>query len=411
MIKIVDSVIWSCALILIVFSCFKLSIYLGFVQFRFGDIFKNINGKTFSSLLLSLGGRIGVGSIAGCAIAIKFGGIGSVFWMMIVGVLTTPLLFSEVVLGMKYKENGVGGPAHYISKGLGLKKLSVIFAFLMFFCFLLGTLSIQANTIVITSSHLFDINIYILIGLLCLITFIVINGGIKKIIKFMNVIVPIMIIIYLFCLLYFLILQINCIADSLIDIISSAFNFKSFMVGSVLVGVQRGLFACETGLGTSAITGSSINYDVVKQGFVQMLSSYFISFFVCFLTGLVIVIYGDILNINNGVDVILNIFYNNMGNLGIYLFLIIIVLFAFSSILTAYYSAFSNSKLIFNKSVNIKYFVLIIIIFGGLVKADILWEILNIISGLLVIINVFVVFKLRKNVKNELNKYDKNGKM
>ncbi len=412
MLKFIDSFVWSIGIIMLVYSCLKLSFYLKFIQFRFKDIFINLNKYTYKSLLLSLGGKIGVGSIAGTSLAILIGGSGTIFWMVIIGFFTVPLLFSEVLLGLKYKEK-VGGPAYYIKNGLNKNKLSIFYAFIMFVCIFIGSLSIQANTIVIMSLDLFNYDVILISFVVCLVTFFVIRDGLDKIIQYMNYVVPIMVIIYIISVVYILIVNCDLILFAFSDILNNAFNFNSVISGVILIGVQRGLFAYESGVGTASIMGSSINTkNIIGQSFVQCLSNYFISLVICLLTGLVIIISTINIDSSNGIEVVSKIFNLNFGIIGDYVLYIIIILFAFSSMVTAYYTAFCNYNLLFKKNIWIlKYLVLLIIIFSSYVSSSFIWQVLNIFTGILVIINVYAVMKLKKDVKDELNMYDKSVKI
>ena len=128
MLKVLDSVLWATATMMIVISGIYFTFKLKFVQFNFKEMFKNIVKKghntitPFESLMMVLGGRIGVGSIAGIALAIYLGGIGSIFWMWIIGFISAANSFAETTLGVKYQEkcddHYVGGPSYYIKKGL-----------------------------------------------------------------------------------------------------------------------------------------------------------------------------------------------------------------------------------------------------------------------------------------------------
>ena len=157
MLKIFDSVLWAIATVFIVYCGIYYTCKLRFVQFRFKDMFMNLFSKkskdgisAFESLMIVLGGRIGVGSIAGIALSIYLGGVGSIFWMWVVGFLSAPSAFVETVLGVKYqaKNKGLfGGPSYYLSNGLNNKILSKIYSFIIIFSYIGVFLSIQANNI------------------------------------------------------------------------------------------------------------------------------------------------------------------------------------------------------------------------------------------------------------------------
>ena len=182
--KLLDSILWAIATILILYSGIFYTFKLKFVQFRFIDMFKNLFKKTdskvspFESLMIVLGGRIGVGSIAGIALSIYLGGVGSIFWMWIIGFISAPLSFSETILGIKYQkkvnDEYIGGPSNYLKYGLNKPNLSKLYSFIIVFSYIGGFLSIQANTITTSIVNYININPLIIGITLALISFIII---------------------------------------------------------------------------------------------------------------------------------------------------------------------------------------------------------------------------------------------
>ena len=157
LLKIIDSILWATATILMVYCGICFTFKLKFVQFNIKEMVRNLlkkeenNITPFESLMMVLGGRIGVGSIAGIALAIYLGGIGSIFWMWVIGFISAANSFAETTLGVKYQEkcndHYVGGPSYYIKKGLKNNRLSHIYALIIVISQIFGFLSIQANTI------------------------------------------------------------------------------------------------------------------------------------------------------------------------------------------------------------------------------------------------------------------------
>lgn len=423
MLKIIDSILWSIATILMVYSGIYFTYKLKFVQFNFKEMFKNIIKKEdnsispFESLMMVLGGRIGVGSIAGIALAIYLGGIGSIFWMWIIGFISAANSFSETTLGVKYQEKDKnlykGGPSYYIKNGLNNKKLGKFYALIIVISQVFGFLSIQANTI----TNSININPIISGLVITLVSFIIINKSTKQLFKISSKLVPIMTLIYIIASIFIIICNIDQIPNLLKSIISEAFNFKSLGFGvlsSFIVGIQRGIFSNEAGLGTGAIAASTVKTAFpVSQGYVQILGIYITTFLICTATALVILTS----NINflgnnlNGIEITQNAFIYHLGNVGNVIVIISIVLFAFSTILAGFYDAESNLKYLTNKTSYLKLIICFVLFISSIIPAKTIWEIVNILTALLAITNIYALIKLKKDIIFELRRYKECGKM
>jgi len=433
MLKIIDSIFWATATVFIVYSGLYFTFKLKFVQFRIKDMLTNLFPKNknrkgispFESLMIVLGGRIGVGSIAGISLSIYLGGIGSIFWLWIIGILSAPSAFAETVLGVKYqqkiKEEITGGPSYYLKNGLNKPKLSRLYSYIIIFSYIGGFLSIQANTI--TTSITSYINIpNIVIGLLlAIISLYIILGGIKNISNVSKYLVPIMTLIYVITSLIIVILNINIIPKILKKIVVEAFNFKSLgfgILGNMIIGIQRGIFSNEAGLGTGAIAASTVETDFpARQGFVQMIGIYITTFLICTSTAIVILSTDiQINNIVNGIELTQQAFINHLGSFGNIIVIISIILFAFSTVLSGYYDGEASLKFLFpnikkRAILILKIITFLVIVIGSVTKATILWNIVNILTALLAIINIYSIMKLKSKVIYELERYNKCGKM
>ena len=423
MLKIIDSILWSIATILMVYSGIYFTYKLKFVQFNFKEMFKNIIKKEdnsispFESLMMVLGGRIGVGSIAGIALAIYLGGIGSIFWMWLIGFISAANSFSETTLGVKYQEKDKnlykGGPSYYIKNGLNNKKLGRFYALIIVISQVFGFLSIQANTI----TNSININPIISGLVITLVSFIIINKSTKQLFKISSKLVPIMTLIYIIASIFIIICNIDQIPNLLKSIISEAFNFKSLGFGvlsSFIVGIQRGIFSNEAGLGTGAIAASTVKTAFpVSQGYVQILGIYITTFLICTATALVILTS----NINflgnnlNGIEITQNAFIYHLGNVGNIIVIISIVLFAFSTILAGFYDAESNLKYLTNKTSYLKLIICFVLFISSIIPAKTICEIVNILTAILAIINIYALSKLKKDIIFELRRYKECGKM
>lgn len=426
MLKIIDSILWATATVMIVYSGIYYTFKLKFVQFNFKQMIKNFRKKSnsvitpFESLMMVLGGRIGVGSIAGIALAICLGGVGSIFWMWVIGFISASNAFAETVLGVKYREKDEqniykGGPSYYLKNGLKNNSLGRIYAYIIVVSQILGFLSIQSNTITKSITNFINIK-PILIGLIIMVlSLLIFSHGTKRIFKVSSKLVPIMTLIYLVTSLVIIIGNLNLIPLVFKTIIKEAFNFKALgfgVLGTMIVGIQRGIFSNEAGLGTGAIAASTVETDFpASQGYVQIIGIYITTFLICTATALVILTSdATIISSNlNGIEITQSAFISHLGNFGNIIVVLSIILFSFSTILSGYYDAQSNLKFL-TKINNRKIFLLklvscIILLISSIMKANVIWQIVNILTAILAIINIYAIMKLKKDVIYELRQY------
>lgn len=426
----INTIIWGIATIFLICCGLYYTFSLKFIQLNFKKIFNSLkksdsdkNGiSPFKTLTLALAARIGVGSLAGIALGIYKGGVGVVFWIWLSAFITLPNSFVESTLSVIYHEKDGnyynGGPAYYINKGLKLKKLSIIYAIIVFLCYIGGFLAIQANTIATSMETYLDISPYISGAIIALVSYLIISHGLKRITNFTSLLVPIMALVYLIVALVIIIFNINMIPSIISKIISEAFNFKAFgwgIITSIIIGVQRGIFSSEAGMGTGAIaSGTSDTKDPCKQGFIQMLGVYFTTFVICTSTVFVILtsnINYKIFDNPNGIEITLKALNSHLGNFGTVILIFAILSFAFSTIISGYYYGESNlkylDKRINKKNINFLYIIVVLILFYGAIgNPNILWNTVDIGAGLLAIINCYSIFMLRKEIKKEVN-YDR----
>lgn len=403
------------------------TIKLKCVQFQFKNIFKSLFAKTNSeispikTLLLSMGARIGVGSIAGVALSIYLGGVGTIFWLCVTTLLSISLSFCETVLGNLYKKrdkNGMyqGGPSYYLKYGAGYKKLALLYAVVLIISYIGGFISIQANTITTSALSFYNVNKYYIAIIISIITILIIFGGLKKILNVTSKIVPFMALLYIGSSLFIIILNITKLPSILLFIIKSAFTFKSFIYGFLpmfIIGLQRGVFSSESGLGTGSVASSiTTENDSVKQGYIQM-SGIYISLFICITTAIVFLLSDYNLNYLqnvNGIELVQYAFRYHIGRFGDIVVFVSIFLFSYSTIITGYYYGESGIKFITQKNIEqkvffLKIFTIIIVLLGCLVKANIVWDFVDILVCVLAAINVCALFILRKDIFNELQCY------
>ncbi len=423
----INSFFWIIATILLIVCGLYYSFKLGFPQFNVKKMFKSLKKDSiedgispFKTLTLALAARIGVGSLAGIALGLYQGGIGVVFWIWLSCLITLPNSFVESTLAVIYHERDgkyfKGGPPYYIEKGLKLKKLAIIYAITISLCYLGGFLAIQSNTIAACLDKYLNIPTLITGVFVSIISYFIISNGLKRIANFTSILVPIMGIIYMVVALVIIIMNINVIPVILEKIIMEAFNFKALgwgIISSMIIGVERGIFSSEAGIGTGAVaSGTSDTTYPSKQGYLQMLGVYFTSFIICSSTAFIILTSN--ININsfhdpNGIEITLEALNQHLGSFGTIILIISIISFAFSTIISGYYYGESNIKYLYKKMSKksvflLDIFVVIVLLYGAIAKPSSLWNIVDIGVAILAIINSVALLGLRKNVVNEINK-------
>jgi len=403
------SITWYIASVIIIYSSIKYSFKYRFKQFNIHEFIKAIKSKSknnispMSSLSMSLAAKIGVGSLSGVALALYFGGVGSIFWMCVISMLVSINTYIECILGIKYRDKigniFVGGPSFYIRKCLNNKYISILYGILVVITYSGLFLSIQSNTIVSVLKG-FNINITLIVILLSLVTFIIIRKGSKNIFLVDSILVPIMLLFYLLLGIY---VVIN--SSSLIYIfklmISEAFCLKS-IIPVFLVGMQRAVFISESGIGTSAISASACDNNPEKQGMLEVLGIHITTFLVCIITFLIIVTSNyyvvDFGNIN-GIEIVMYAFNYHFGNLGKIMLAVITVMFAFSTIISGYFFGENNVRIFTNdkRIINIfKILVILIIFVSGYVSPKILWNLTDYFIAILAIINISSILRIKK---------------
>lgn len=429
MLTIFHKLVWGAATTLLLFVGLTFTWKLRFVQFHFRKMFRSIFEKKkdkkgvspFEALMIVLAGRIGVGSIAGVALAIYLGGIGSIFWMWVMGFLSASLAFVETYLGVHFKEkddNGLykGGPSYYIEKGLKNKKLAFCYAILVLFTNVAGFLSIQSNTIVKAVNQIYPVPPIWIALILMILTAFIIFGGVKKIVATSSKLVPFMTMAYLLVAFFVLLKNLHKIPFLVTSIIKEAFALNPFLGGflfTMMVGIQRGIFSNEGGLGTGAIASSiTTENDGRKAGYVQMLGIYITTFLVCSATAIVILtspyqttFFSDV----NGIEITQYAFFYHFGKFGLFFIFLSIVLFSFSTILAGYYDGESCLKFIKKKVQKkdlfcLKVMTLFLILWGCLSSSVKLWNFVDTLVAFLAFINVYALYKLRHIVYQKMKK-------
>lgn len=403
------SITWYFASVLLIYAGIIYSLKYKFKQFNIKEFISAIKSKSnndvspFSSLSMSLAAKIGVGALSGVALALYFGGVGSIFWMCIISLLVSINAYVECKLGIKYRDkilkDYVGGPSFYIKKCLNNKYLSKLYGVLVIITYSGLFLSIQSNTIVNVLSD-FNINITLIVFILSMITFLIIIKGVHNIFLVDSILVPIMLLLYL-GLGGYVIINSNNLFMIFKLMINEAFNLKS-IIPVFLIGMQRAIFISESGVGTSAISSGSCDNEPSKQGMLEMLGIHITTFLVCFITFIIIVTtdynlinFGDI----NGIEIVMYAFNYHFGSLGKIMLTIITILFAFSTIISGYFFGENNVRIFTNNEkiiILFKILVILVIIISGYVSPNILWNLTDYFIAILAIINISSILKIDK---------------
>lgn len=331
---------------------------IGLVSGKHDDPTQSGEVSHFQALATALSGTVGLGNIAGVAVAISVGGPGATFWMIIAGLLGMSSKFVECTLGVKYrkvKENGEvsGGPMYYLSQGLekrGLKKLGMVLAAMFAVLCVLGSFGggnmFQANqayaqvaerfTAVEGYGAVFGIVMALLVG-------IVIIGGIKSIAKVTEKIVPVMAVLYVTVALIIIFKNIDEIGHAFSMIFDGAFSAdaaKGGIIGVLILGFKRAAFSNEAGVGSASIAHSAVKTDKpVTEGFVSLLEPFIDTVIICTMTALVIIITGYSDNpYGMGGAPLTSLAFESVYSWFPWLLMVAIILFAFSTMISwSYY--------------------------------------------------------------------------
>ncbi|MDC8804593.1 amino acid carrier protein [Halomonas pacifica] len=367
MLDLINDLLWGKVLIALLIAVgIGFTLLSRFVQFRYftrmfrilgaSHAFKrNAHGhlSSFQALLLSVAGRVGGGNIAGVAVAITLGGPGAIFWMWVVGLMGMATSFLECTLAQAYKSaepDGTyrGGPAYYISRGLGRRWtwLAALYSILLLVTFGFGFTALQSYAVATSVGDAFGIPVHVTGIALAVLVGLIIFGGVKRIARVTEVLVPIMAVGYLVIAITVLALNVTLIPDAILLIVHSAFGLEQAVGGgigaAILMGVKRGLFSNEAGLG-SAPNVAAVAYvpHPVNQGIVQSFSVFIDTLIICSATAFIILLsgaYDPALGAGiDGVALTQSALADHVGEWGRSFVSIALLLFGFSTILYNYY--------------------------------------------------------------------------
>lgn len=434
-ITVINDFLWSSVIIiLLVGAGFYFTFRTKAVQLRhFKHMFDLIvssagnkaSGKkvsSFQAFCISTASRVGVGNIAGIAIAITTGGPGSIFWMWFIAVIGSATGFVESTLAQIYKvpaedeESGFrGGPAYYLKNGLGYKLWATIFAILISVTYGMIYNSVQSNTISLALNNAFGADRMIVGIIITVLSMIVICGGINRIAHVTEWLVPIMAGIYIIIALGIMAYNITELPSTFALIFRNAFDYHAAFGGgmgaAVLTGFKRGLFSNEAGEGSvpNAAASAEATHPVV-QGLIQAFGVYVDTLFICSASAFIVLLSGDYASTGlTGIALVQWDFAQYFGPGASMAISILILLFAFSSIIGNYYYGEINIMHLTNKKWPLYLFRVLIagmILFGAEAELPLVWNLADLFMAFMVLTNVTALLILFPQVKVALRDYE-----
>ena len=379
--------------------------------------------SNFQALMTALSATVGTGNIAGVATAIAAGGPGALFWMWVTGMVGMATKYAEAVLAVKYREvdeagTMSGGPMYYISKGLGWKWLGALFAiFATVASFGIGNM-VQSNSVADVMEATFQVPFYVTGIILMIATALVIIGGIKNIGKVTGILVPVMIVSYMAGALVILVLNMAAIPAALALIVNQAFTPTAASGGflgagvmlAIRMGVSRGVFSNESGLGSAPIAAAAAQTKhPVNQALVSMTQTFIDTLVVCTMTGLVLILTGTWDSGKTGAELTSIAFQSGMPG-GHYVITIGLLLFAYSTILGWSYYGEKSIEYLFGEKVVMPYRIVYVLIVGvgAVAKLDLVWSLSDTFNGLMAIPNLIGLLMLSPVVVKETKSYFEN---
>ncbi|MEO1830798.1 MAG: alanine/glycine:cation symporter family protein [Pseudomonas sp.] len=441
MLSALSDLLWSKILIaMLVGIGVWFTIATRFVQFRyFGKMFGILTAKhheadgrhlsSFQALILSVAGRVGGGNIAGVAVAITLGGPGAIFWMWVVGLMGMATSFIECTLAQLYKTaepDGAyrGGPAHYIERGLGRnwKWLAVVYSVLLLVTFGIGFIALQSYAVATSLQDAFSIPLYYSGIGLALVVGLIIFGGVKRIAQVAEVLVPIMAGGYLLIAVVVLGLNFSEIPATLKLIVESAFGIGPVVGGgigaAILMGVKRGLFSNEAGLGSAPnVAAVAFVPHPANQGVVQSFSVFIDTIVLCTCTALIILMgtaYDPTLgDASQGVALTQASLATHIGEWGRVFVSIAMLLFGFSTVLYNYYLGENSVSYLTSGRSNefvmngFRVVVICLCCLGAIMDLGTVFGFADLTMGLLALVNLVALTLLFKTGKRVLADYDR----
>lgn len=454
-IKVVQDAVWGLPLIiLILFTGFLLTVRLGLLQVRhlgkaLRFMFKNEDEghgevTSFGALCTALSATIGTGNIVGVATALAAGGPGALFWMVVAAFFGMATKYAEGLLAIKYRtvdKDGhvLGGPFYYIENGMGKdwRWLGKIFAFFgaCVGLFGIGTFT-QVNSISSAVTNFFDPdaqNVVTLFGrsyslatvitglILTLFVGLVVLGGIKRIARVSEVVVPFMAVLYVILGVIIIVTNITAVPAAIVSIVKSAFTGSALAggaMGSMIVamqqGIARGIFSNESGLGSAPIAAAAaVTKEPARQGLVSMTGTFIDTIVICTMTGISVVIAGSWMNPDlEGVQITMDAFQKGLPfppAAASFALMLCLVFFAFTTILGWDYYGERCVEYLFNRKKAVvtgyRWLYIVAVFIGPYMTVAAVWNIADVFNALMAFPNLIALLVLNGVVVRETRDY------
>lgn len=444
-VDLLNGLLWGNILIwLLVGTGLYFTARLGVIQLRhFGHIFSVLRGSrhadasgisSFQALCTSLAARVGTGNIAGVAVAITMGGPGAIFWMWVIAMVGMATGFAEATLAQLFKirdDKGQfrGGPAYYMEKGLGQRWAGVMFSIFLIIAFGFAFNSVQSNTITGAMVGAFGLDMgtmtvagvevgiaSLAIGLAVVaMTALIIFGGLRAIARFAELAVPFMAVGYLLVAIGIILTNLPAVPDALALIFKSAFGLHEAAAGgigaAILNGFKRGLFSNEAGMGSApnaAAAATPYPPHPASQGYVQMAGVFIDTLLICTASAAIILLAGPVEG--TGIGLVQNALAAEVGGWGKYFLAVVVLFFAFTSIVANYF--YAENCLVFlehNHPAGLLIFrllVLAMVMFGAIGSLPFVWNLADVAMGLMAITNLIAILLLSNLAVKLARDYD-----
>lgn len=423
----INEVLWGSIMIYLLLGAgIWFTLRSGFIQFRyirkFGRSLKNSvtpqpGGLTsFQALCTSLAARLGSGNLAGVALAISAGGPGAVFWMWMTALLGMATSFAESSLAQLYKEKDKrgqfrGGPAWYMAHGLGMRWMGVLFSLFLLLAYGLIFNTVQANSVAHAMRYAFSCPEWLAGLALASIVLLTISFGLKGIARLMQWLVPIMALLWVAASLFVAVLHLDQVPGVLATIVKSAFGWREVASGALgytfsqalMAGFQRGMFSNEAGMGSTpnaAAAASSWPPHPAAQGIVQMIGVFTDTIIICSASAMILLLAGPVPHASGtvGIQLLQQALVTLTGGWGAGFVSLILILFAFSSIVVNY--LYAENNLIFLKLDSraaigtLRLGVILMVVAGSLLSMPLVWQLADIIMALMAITNLTAILLL-----------------
>ncbi len=434
-----NSLLWSYVLVVLLIGAGLFFTYrTNFVQFRYlGEMFRLIcegagtktdghSISSFQAFCVSTASRVGVGNVAGIAIAVVTGGPGAIFWMWAIALLGAATGFIESTLAQIYKvprpggKGGfLGGPAYYIKNALHSPRAAIFFAILISVTYGLIFNSVQANTIALSLQTGFGIDRLTTGIFISLIAASVVFGGLSRVARLTEYLVPFMAGFYILVALGITIYNIQKLPMVLLTIFKAAWGLDPVIGGTlgaaIMTGIKRGLFSNEAGMGS--VPNAAATADTshpAKQGLIQACGVFVDTFFICSASAFIVLFTGNYaLTGLTGIQLVQYDLATYFGQWAIDGMALIILLFAFTSIVGNYYYGEINIKHLCSNPLYLNIFrigVTLMVFFGSIAQLNLVWNLADLFMAFMAITNIIAILLLTNPACIALSDYTRQKK-